>query len=109
LLFIIRCHDGNGLQPLYADKPYKWAKREIEASDPAKDYEKIWRLSIEYTGGRDFIQNIMYPLASSNFMLPGGVLKLSGVMMEAKRHNTITLYGGTIDHIIQGPEITQLG
>lgn len=59
---------GNMSKPLYANKPYKWVKQEIEASDPEKDYEKIWRLSIEYTGGGDFIQNMIYALTFPNFI-----------------------------------------
>ncbi|KAJ5656882.1 hypothetical protein N7507_008832 [Penicillium longicatenatum] len=49
-------------------KPYKWVKKTIESSDPYKDYVKIWRLSIEYTGGGDFIQNLIYATTFSNFI-----------------------------------------
>ncbi|KAF7591510.1 hypothetical protein BBP40_001500 [Aspergillus hancockii] len=51
-----------------ADKPYRWIRPEIEASDPYKDYAKIWRLSIEYTGGGDFTQNLIYALTFANFV-----------------------------------------
>ncbi|KAB8070126.1 hypothetical protein BDV29DRAFT_194328 [Aspergillus leporis] len=51
-----------------ADKPYKWIRQEIEASDPYKDYVKIWRLSIEYTGVGDFTQNLIYAITFANFV-----------------------------------------
>ncbi|OGM50721.1 hypothetical protein ABOM_000495 [Aspergillus bombycis] len=50
------------------NKPYKWLKREIESSDPYKDYVKIWRLSIEYTSGGDFVQNLLYAYTFANFV-----------------------------------------
>lgn len=53
------------------DKPFKWVKQEIESSDPEQDYEKIWRLSIEYNGGGDFFQNLIYATTFSNFIASG--------------------------------------
>lgn len=50
------------------NKPYKWLRREIESSDPYEDYAKIWRLSIEYTGGADFMQNLLYAYTFANFV-----------------------------------------
>ncbi|GAB1203587.1 hypothetical protein APSETT445_002223 [Aspergillus pseudonomiae] len=50
------------------NKPYKWLRREIESLDPYKDYAKIWRLSIEYTSGGDFIQNLLYAYTFANFV-----------------------------------------
>ncbi|KAL2216630.1 hypothetical protein M432DRAFT_621864 [Thermoascus aurantiacus ATCC 26904] len=48
-------------------KPYKWIKKEIEASNPYTEYEKIWRLSIEYGAG-EFMQNLIYASTFSNFV-----------------------------------------
>ncbi|KAB8221058.1 hypothetical protein BDV33DRAFT_202782 [Aspergillus novoparasiticus] len=50
------------------NKPYRWLKREVEFSDPYEDYAKIWRLSIEYTGGGDFMQNLLYAYIFANFV-----------------------------------------
>ena len=55
-------------RPLEADRPYKWIAKEIEASDPYKDYEKIFRLSMEYTGDSEIMSNMMYALTFSNFI-----------------------------------------
>lgn len=53
---------------LAADKPYKWIRQEIEQSDPYTDYEKIFRLSMEYAGDSAFMNNMMYALTFSNFI-----------------------------------------
>jgi hypothetical protein len=56
------------IQPLAADKPYKWIRQEIERSDPYTEYEKISRLSMEYAGDSAFMNNTMYALTFSNFI-----------------------------------------
>ncbi|GMG51809.1 unnamed protein product [Aspergillus oryzae var. brunneus] len=50
------------------NKSYKWLSHEIQSSDPYSDYTKIWRLSIEYTGGGDFVQNLLYAYTFANFV-----------------------------------------
>lgn len=99
--------DKSLLQPIAADKPFKWVRQEIEASDPYKDYEKIWRLSIEYTGGGDFIQNLIYALTFSNFIATdwgsdvvwrddGGkvVHRATDRVYETQYHNSVWWYYG---------------
>ena len=60
-------HNSN-FRPLAADKPYKWIRQEIEQSDPYTEYEKIFRLSMEYAGDSAFMNNMMYALTFSNFI-----------------------------------------
>lgn len=49
-------------------KPYKWINQEIAKLDPHKDYVEIWRLSTEYAGNNEFIQNLVYATTFSNFI-----------------------------------------
>ncbi|KAJ5539022.1 hypothetical protein N7513_007354 [Penicillium frequentans] len=49
-------------------KPYKWINQEIAKLDPYKDYMEIWRLSTEYAGNNEFIQNLLYATTFSNFI-----------------------------------------
>jgi hypothetical protein len=60
--------NGTDFRTLEAGRPYKWIAREIENSDPYKDYEKIFRLSMEYVGDSDFMSNMLYALTFSNFI-----------------------------------------
>ncbi|KAF1930572.1 uncharacterized protein M421DRAFT_44520, partial [Didymella exigua CBS 183.55] len=48
--------------------PYKWIRQEIEQSHPYAEYEKIFRLSMEYAGDSAFMNNMMYALTFSNFI-----------------------------------------
>ncbi|KAJ5557065.1 hypothetical protein N7494_000980 [Penicillium frequentans] len=88
-------------------KPYKWVKNAIESSDPYKDYEKIWRLSIEFSGGGDFIQNLIYATTFSNFIASewgsevvwrndgGKVLhRATDRVYETQYHNSVWWYHG---------------
>lgn len=48
-------------------RPYKWINEKIAKLNPYKDYVEIWRLSTEYAGNKEFIQNLVYATTFSDF------------------------------------------
>lgn len=87
-------------------KSYKWIRNEIGKSDPYTEYEKIWRLSIEY-GAPDFVQNLIYATTFANFIGnewgsevvwrdDGGkvLLKATDRVNQTQYHNSIWWYCG---------------
>jgi hypothetical protein len=65
----MQAETGVPTQLLTADKPYKWIRQEIEQADAYKDYVQIFRLSMEYVGDSRFMDNLMYSITFSNFVI----------------------------------------